>query len=151
MARLLAALDEHVTVEWGKFGLIDDDRVEPGEPGWSALGSPETMLTGKNGAVFRSGGAMHLAAVRLESWDGPADVPEGQWDVVWEGRMLLTSGVLRPATVTAWAPEGTLRVGGPGVHAMRVHCRGREAAAEVGSLPYADEAVEHWVMQFWPR
>ncbi len=37
MAKLFAALDEHVAVEWGEFGLIGDDRVEPGEPGWSEV------------------------------------------------------------------------------------------------------------------
>ncbi|ONI92498.1 hypothetical protein ALI22I_03620 [Saccharothrix sp. ALI-22-I] len=151
MARLLVALDDYADVEWNVFGLIDDDRVEPGEPGWGALGSPKTMLTGKNGAIFRSGGAMHRAAVRLEAWDGPPESPDGPWDAVWEDEITLSSGVLRLAAVTAGVSEETLRVGAPGVYAVRVCCRGREAALEAGFMPYTGEVVEHWVMQFWPR
>jgi hypothetical protein len=59
--------------------------------------------------------------------------------------------VLRLAAVASWVSEETLRLGGPGVYALRVCCRGREAAAEAGSLPWTEEVVEHWVMQFWPR
>ncbi|WP_433264574.1 hypothetical protein ACQPZF_35450 [Actinosynnema sp. CS-041913] len=151
MARLLAALDDRAKVEWGLFGLIDDDRVEAGEPGWQALGSPTTMLTGKNGAIFRSGGSVHRAGVRLESWDGPPVSPEGAWDAVWEGGIPLTSGVLRLAAVASGVSEETLPLGAPGVYALRVHCRGREAAAEAGFLPPTDEVFEQWVMQFWPR
>ncbi|MFD1148047.1 hypothetical protein [Saccharothrix hoggarensis] len=151
MAKLLAALDDYADVEWNVFGLIDDDRVEPGEPGWAALGSPETMLTGRNGAIFRSGGAMHRAGVRLESWDGPPEPAGGSWDAVWEDEIPLTSGVLRLAAVTAGVSERTLGLGAPGVYRLRVCCRGRQAALEAGSMPYTDDVVEHWVMQFWPR
>jgi hypothetical protein len=151
MATLLAALNDHADVEWNVFGLVDDDRVEPGEPGWGALGSPTTMLTGRNGAIFRSGGSVHRAAVRLESWDGAPEPPGGAWDAVWEDEFVVTSGVLRLVAVTAGVSEVTLRIGGPGAYAVRVCCRGRDAARQAGSMPYTGEVVERWVMQFWPR
>lgn len=152
MATLRAALDDLATVEWGKFGLIDDDRVEPGEPGWGALGSPETMLTSKNGAVFRSAGVSHMAPVRLESWDAEPPAPEGLWDTAWEGSIPLTSGVLRLAFVTMGVSDHTIAVGPAGAYRLRVYCRGREAATVGGDRPDLDEGpYEHWVLQFWPR
>ncbi|QWF82973.1 hypothetical protein HUW46_06412 [Amycolatopsis sp. CA-230715] len=152
MATPRATLDDLATVEWAKFGLIDDDRVEPGELGWAALGSPETMLTGKNGAVFRSAGVSHMAPVRLESWDAEPPASEGTWDVVWAGTIPLTSGVLRLAFVTMGVSDNTIAVGPAGEYWLRVYCRGREAAKVGGDRPdLGGGPYEHWVMQFWPR
>ncbi|MGV9294301.1 hypothetical protein [Amycolatopsis sp. NPDC003676] len=148
MASLVSSLDDFADVEWGKFGLIDDERVPPGEPGWLALGSPDTLLTGKNGAVFRSGGTAHRAGVRLEFWDGVPPAAADRWDTAWEDRIPMTSGVVRLAFVASGVSERTLSLDGPGVYGIRALCRGRQEARRAGDLPCTGEVVEHWVLQF---
>lgn len=150
MTALVSVLEGRATVEWGKFGLIDEDRVEPGEPGWLALGSPDTMVTGKNGAAFRSGGAFHEATVRLEAWTAEPPSAGGDWDAVWEDDITLTSGVVRLVAVTSWTDDRTLRVGPGGLYRLRVHSRGRAAARTGGDRPNLGEVFEYWLLRFWP-
>lgn len=151
VARLLNALDDEIAVEWGKFGLIDDDGPPPGGPNWLTIGAPETIVAGPNAVALRSGGTDHVATVRLESWDGDPPQEEG-WDAVWTAELTLSSGEVRLTAVTAAASGRTLRLSGGGEYRLTAYSRGRAAAAVPPvSGPAIRSGVEHWLLRFRPR
>lgn len=148
MADLLTAIDDEITVEWGKFGLIDDDGPPPDGPNWLTIGAPETILAGPNAVALRSGGTDHIATVRLESWDAEPPAEDG-WDTSWTVDLTLSSGVVRLTAVTAAASGRTLRLPGPGGYRLTAYSRGRAAAAASG--PFIRSDVERWLLRFRPR
>jgi hypothetical protein len=144
----MAALDDEITVEWGKFGLIDDDGPPVGGPNWLTIGTPETILAGPNAVALRSGETDHLATVRLESWDAEPPAEDG-WDTSWTVDLAFSSGVVRLTAVTAAASGRTLSLAGPGDYRLTAYSRGRAAAATSG--PFMRSGVEHWLLRFRPR
>jgi hypothetical protein len=151
VGRLLGALDDDIIVEWGKFGLIDDDGPPPGGPNWLTIGAPETLTAGPNCVALRSGGTDHIAAVRLESWDSTPPVEDG-WDAAWTTELPLSSGVVRLTAVTAAASGRMLCLSGGGRYGLTAYSRGRAAAAAPPPTtgPVIRSGVERWLLRFWP-
>jgi hypothetical protein len=143
-------LEVEITVEYHIFGLVDDDGPVPGGPNWLTVAGSELVVTGPNCVRLRSGGTDHYAKVRLESWSSPPPYDTGQWEDMWRGELLLSSGAVRLTSVTASAPNQVLRVGRPGIYLLDVHVRGRAAVAASVPLPVFPHDIERWLLRFWP-
>ncbi|AUH38890.1 hypothetical protein [Streptomyces sp. CMB-StM0423] len=124
MVRLVDSADLEVRVSFHLFGLADaaadEDLPEAGRPNpW--LGVGESVL------VFESEEDLVRARLRIELWDGPAEVGKGQWPDTVETGWTLPSGVLSLDELTAGAVPDVFEVPA-GKYRMRLGWRAEGAA-----------------------
>jgi hypothetical protein len=144
-------LDDQIRVEYSQFYLVDTDIVDLPEP---RLTPAHWIDTGPNWAAFLSGGQDHYASVRMQLWKEKPTPTIETWDLTCDVSLTLASGEIRLWALTVGPSNQRLVLAGAGHYRMRVHCRGRQAAAEAldeitiyqNSLP---QDIERYLIQLW--
>jgi hypothetical protein len=117
--------DGSVLVERHLFGLVDEDGSDPPWPA-GAMPDEDEVYARPNRIDFRSAGEDHVAAVRLESWDGEPDDAGPDWSEVDELTVSLSSGRVRLWTLTDGPAGAAFGVGPPGSYRLQVLVAGVE-------------------------
>ncbi|NWF31308.1 hypothetical protein HW130_34700 [Streptomyces sp. PKU-EA00015] len=143
---------QHVDAHVDYFGLS----LQDADDGWLPAMFPEGFTQGpflseQPGRVdFTSAGHTQTVSFDAEIWSGPPPVPDGVWDESATARIECRSGELRLWAVAGGpAPQGIVLPHASATWNVRVHCRGRVAAAEA-CLVGVPHGVEQYLAQFWP-
>ncbi|MEV4481386.1 hypothetical protein [Micromonospora coxensis] len=149
MPELLTALDTTVLVEHGTFDLLDDGG--PQRAGMDFADRARWLAAGPNAVTVRSAAAWdHVAALRLEVWDGPAPDQPG-WADRRDAQARFDSGLVEVnPLVDAGEDEEAVELA-PGRYAVRAYVAGRDELLAVQHQPDADlDGIERYLIQFWP-